>query len=70
MKTEQGIQNKLVIGKTRIFRPVCIQHPHGFYGGPAGYEKTDDKTAGPLIVKVVKANIPMSSHKNTKIASE
>ncbi len=35
-------------GKPQHYRPVCIRGRHGFLGGPAGYELTDDPTAGPI----------------------
>ena len=44
---------KLTLGRTRLFRPICIQHPHGFYGGPAGYEETTDPSAKTLILKAI-----------------
>lgn len=34
-------------GPPRYFRPICIRHRHGYYGGPAGYEETDDPQAKP-----------------------
>ena len=45
MKTET-----MTFGPLRLYRPVCLRFPHGFYGGPISYERTDDKNAGPLIV--------------------
>ena len=40
----------LTFGPRRYWRPICIRHPHGFYGGPAGYEETTDPDIGPRIV--------------------
>ena len=48
----------LRIGRPRFFRPVCIQHRHGFYGGPAGYEETDDPNVGPLIIQATETGEP------------
>jgi len=39
-------------GPPRRFVPVCILHPHGFYGGPCGYEEDLDGTATKPIVVV------------------
>ena len=41
----------LTFGPRRYWRPICIRHPHGFYGGPVGYEETDDPNIGPRIVE-------------------
>ena len=40
----------LTFGKPRYYRPVCIRHPHGYIGGPAGYEETDDPHAEPRVI--------------------
>jgi len=40
----------MTFGPPKLYRPVCIRHPHGFYGGPAGYERTEDPNSGPLIL--------------------
>jgi len=54
--------HKFTYGPTRYFVPVCILHPHGFYGGPCGYEEDLDGTATKPIV-VVAENIHISSSK-------
>ena len=43
---------KLTFGPTRYFVPVCVRYPHGFVGGPAGYEETEDKDAKTIVVEV------------------
>ena len=42
---------KLTFGPTRYFVPVCVRYPHGFVGGPDGYEETEDKDAKTIIVE-------------------
>jgi len=34
-------------GPPRRYVPVCIRYPLGFYGGPAGYEESED-TPSPI----------------------
>lgn len=49
-------------GPPRYFRLVCIRHPHGFYGGPAGYEEVPatERNVGPLIIEAWRAGeIPL-----------
>lgn len=30
---------ELRFGPARYFVPICIRYPHGFQGGPAGYQE-------------------------------
>ena len=30
---------QLRFGRAHYWVPICILHPHGFYGGPAGYQE-------------------------------
>ena len=43
--------HKFTFGPTRYFVPVSVRHPHGFLGGPRGYEETEDKDAKTIIVE-------------------
>ena len=43
--------HKFTYGPTRYFVPVCVRYPHGFLGGPDGYEETEDKDAKTIIVE-------------------
>ena len=43
--------HKFTYGPTRYFVPVCVRYPHGFVGGPDGYEETEDKDAKTIIVE-------------------
>ena len=38
-----GLMEQFTLGPSRYFVPICIRHPHGFYGGPAGYQEIRDK---------------------------
>jgi hypothetical protein len=42
-------------GRPTYFVPICIQHPHGFYGGPAGYQEIRNKAeaidAAPIVLR-------------------
>lgn len=57
----------ITLGPPHIFRPVCIRrefasrrYPPGYYGGPAGYEETDDPGAETLIlVAVMDGKVPL-----------
>ena len=48
---QEEAAKQMTFGPPVLFRPVCIRHPHGYYGGPAGYERTGDKNAGPLVLR-------------------
>lgn len=40
------------LGPPRVFVPICIRWPHGFLGGPVGYEErpADDIGECPVII--------------------
>ena len=45
--------DKLTLGPARYFVPICVRHPHGFYGGPAGYQEMSKSLAvksAPIII--------------------
>ena len=52
------------IGKTRYFRPVCIQKRLGFVGGPSGYVEVEEneKDCGPLILREELLKVTESSN--------
>ena len=52
------------IGKTRYFRPVCIQKRLGFVGGPLGYVEVEEneKDCGPLILREELLKVTESSN--------
>ena len=57
----------LTFGPPIYLRPVCILHPHGFYGGPAGYERTDDPSCGPLIIETKHTGATNEAHDSSGI---
>ena len=41
---------QLTLGPPRYYAPVCIQHWHGFSGGPTAYRKVDAGHDGPIVI--------------------
>ena len=54
---------KLTFGPTRYFVPVCVRHPHGFLGGPRGYEERQPDDARGL--KTIIAEVRTQTEKET-----
>ena len=49
---------QLRFGPRRYFVPISIRHPHGYYGGPAGYQEMrqgEAKERAPIILKTPRA---------------
>ena len=45
----------ITLGPPRYFLPVSVRHPHGFYGGPIGYEEVmeEELPKGPIMIEAV-----------------